>query len=81
VVGNSSFIQDGGFDQGLNGDVFLNSLGWLSERDTLAIRPKEITNRRIDLSGFQSQLLFWLPVVILPGASWSLAGWRWWQQR
>jgi ABC-type uncharacterized transport system involved in gliding motility auxiliary subunit len=81
VIGNSSFIQDGGFEQGLNGDVFLNSLGWLSDQDSLNMRPKEITNRRIDLSAGQTQFLFWLPVVLLPCASWSLAGWRWWQQR
>jgi ABC-type uncharacterized transport system involved in gliding motility auxiliary subunit len=81
VIGSDDFIQDGLFDRALNGDVLLNSMSWLSERGTLAVRPKEITNRRIDLSFWQTQTLFWLPVVVLPGASFSLAGWRWWQQR
>jgi ABC-type uncharacterized transport system involved in gliding motility auxiliary subunit len=81
VIGSDSFIQDGLFENSLNGDVLLNSLSWLSDRGTLAVRPKEITNRRITLPVWQVQTLFWLPVVIFPGASFSLAGWRWWQQR
>lgn len=81
VIGSDSFIQDGLFEKTLNGDVLLNSISWLSDRGTLAVRPKEITNRRIILPAWQVQTLFWLPVVIFPGASFSLAGWRWWQQR
>jgi ABC-type uncharacterized transport system involved in gliding motility auxiliary subunit len=81
VIGSSLFIRTGVFEQQLNSDVFLNSVGWLSERRTLAINPKEITNRRINLSFWQSQLLFWLPIVVLPGASLAVAGWLWWKRR
>lgn len=81
AIGSANFIQDGLFDRAFNGDLFLNCLSWLSERGTLAVRPKEITNRRIDLSFWQTQTLFWLPVVFLPAASFSLAGWQWWRQR
>lgn len=81
VIGSANFIQDGLFDRALNGDLLLNSLSWLSERGTLAVRPKEITNRRIELPFWQTQTLFWLPVVLLPAASFSLAGWQWWRQR
>jgi ABC-type uncharacterized transport system involved in gliding motility auxiliary subunit len=81
VIGSANFIQDGLFDRALNGDLLLNSLSWLSERGTLAVRPKEITNRRIELPFWQTQILFWLPVIVLPAASFSLAGWQWWQQR
>ncbi len=81
VIGSSQFMRDGIFEQQLNSDVFLNSVGWLSERRTLATSPKEITNRRINLSFWQSQLLFWLPIVVLPGASLTVAGLLWWKRR
>jgi ABC-type uncharacterized transport system involved in gliding motility auxiliary subunit len=81
VIGSSLFIRAGIFEQQLNSDVFLNSVGWLSERRTLATNPKEITNRRINLSFWQSQLLFWLPIVVLPGASLTVAGLLWWKRR
>ncbi|MEM9246104.1 MAG: Gldg family protein, partial [Cyanobacteria bacterium P01_F01_bin.153] len=43
VFGTSTFIADGLFTQQLNGDVFLNSVSWLSDRDesSLALRPRE----------------------------------------
>jgi ABC-type uncharacterized transport system involved in gliding motility auxiliary subunit len=47
----------------------------------LAINPKEISNRRISLSVGQSQLLFWLPVVIFPATSLMVAGVLWWRRR
>jgi ABC-type uncharacterized transport system involved in gliding motility auxiliary subunit len=81
AIGSASFIQDGLFDRALNGDLLLNSLNWLSDRGNLAVRPKDITNRRIELSFWQTQTLFWLPVVLLPAASFSWAGWQWWRQR
>jgi ABC-type uncharacterized transport system involved in gliding motility auxiliary subunit len=81
VIGSAQFLQDGMFDRYINSDVFLNSLGWLSDRQTLALRPKEITNRRIDLSFWQTQLLFWIPVGLMPLASFTGAGWLWWRQR
>jgi ABC-type uncharacterized transport system involved in gliding motility auxiliary subunit len=81
VIGTSQFMRDGLFGQQVNGDVFVNAVGWLSERQTLATNPKEISNRRINLSSGQAQLLFWLPIVVFPGASLIYAGWLWWQRR
>jgi ABC-type uncharacterized transport system involved in gliding motility auxiliary subunit len=81
TIGNSQFMRDGLFDKYLNSDVLLNSLGWLSNQQNLAIRPKEITNRRINLSDFQTQILFWVPIALLPLLSFSGAAWLWWRQR
>ena len=75
VIGNSTFATDGLFNQYLNGDIFLNSVGWLSqiERPTLSIRPKEPTNRRLNITEQQKgviQLLSWgvFPLLGLVGA-------------
>jgi ABC-type uncharacterized transport system involved in gliding motility auxiliary subunit len=81
VIGSAQFIQDGLISQYINSDVLLNSLGWLDDRSTLAIRPKEITNRRINPAFWQTQLLFWIPIGILPLFSFVVAGRLWWQQR
>ena len=68
VFGSSTFITNGWFEQQLNSDLFLNAVNWLvgEDRDTLAIRPKEAANRRINLSLWQSSLISWLAVRIMP---------------
>lgn len=83
VFGNSEFATDGVFEQQLNGDVFLNSISWLSKQDaqTLSIRPKETTNRRITMTAEQASLLDWLSRRILPAVGLLSAGALWWSRR
>lgn len=83
VYGNSSFAIDGWFEQQLNSDVFLNSIGWLSKRDvqTLSIRPKESKNRRLNLTSLQSSALGWTALVIIPLVGFTTAGLIWWRRR
>lgn len=82
VIGNSSFILDGNFRQFGNGDLFLNSLNWLTEQDQqISVRPKEPTNRRFSLTG---QSLIWLTVVAvftLPMIAVASGVLIWWQRR
>ncbi|BAZ14968.1 hypothetical protein NIES4071_68380 [Calothrix sp. NIES-4071] len=83
VIGNSDFTTDGLFEQQLNGDVFLNSVSWLSQQDQqpLSIRPKEQRNRRINLTVAQTLLLRWSALFILPLVGFIGAGLLWWQRR
>lgn len=83
VIGNSDFTTDGLFQQQLNGDVFLNSVSWLSQQDqqALSIRPKEQKNRRVNLSVAQTLLLRWSALFILPFVGFIGAGLLWWQRR
>ncbi len=83
VYGNSNFATDGWFKQQLNGDVFLNSVSWLSKRDNLAlsIRPKEQKNRRINLSAMEAAGLGWVALVIMPLLGFTTAGIIWWRRR
>lgn len=83
VIGNSSFTTDGAFEQGLNGDIFLNSVGWLSNQEAqlLSIRPKEVTNRRINLTAQQGLILGWMALAILPLIGLGSAGLLWWSRR
>jgi len=83
VIGNSTFATDGFFGQVVNGDVFLNSVRWLSQDDqqTLSIRPKEAKNRRITLSPPKAAIAGWLALVILPLLGFGTAFFVWWRRR
>lgn len=83
VFGSSQFLQDRLFNQQLNGDVFLNSVGWLSDRqaETLSIRPRQSRDRRLLLTGWRATLVTWLSLILVPLAGWGAAGWLTWQRR
>jgi len=83
VFGNSSFATDGLFQQQLNGDVFLNSVTWLSqqEKQPLSIRPKEPKNRRITLTTTQANLLILSSLLVLPLIGFAAATFIWWKRR
>jgi len=83
VIGNSDFASNGLFEQQLNGDVFLNSVTWLSQQDQqpLSIRPKEAKNRRLNLSGVQATALTLTSLLLLPAIGLLAAGFVWWRRR
>lgn len=83
VLGNTDFATNGLFSQQINGDVFLNSISWLSQQDDrlLSIRPKEQKNRRINMSFLQASLLAWLAIIIVPFVGLLIAGFLWWRRR
>ncbi len=83
VFGNARFATNGWFDQQLNGDLFLNSVRWLANDDmaTLAVRPREPQERRIDLSSQQAIMLGWLALVVIPASGFMGAGVLWWLRR
>ncbi|MBD2460015.1 Gldg family protein [Oscillatoria sp. FACHB-1407] len=84
VIGNSSFITDGLFNQQLNADVFLNSVSWVSQQENnqvLAVRPKEMTNRRILLQPQRQILLALLSLVFLPLLGFGMGIAVWWARR
>jgi ABC-type uncharacterized transport system involved in gliding motility auxiliary subunit len=83
VFGNSQFATNGWFGQQLNADVFLNSVSWLSQSDqeTLSIRPKLATSRRIAMTPLLGQTLSWLALLVLPIFGFGMAVFVWWKRR
>jgi ABC-type uncharacterized transport system involved in gliding motility auxiliary subunit len=83
VIGNSTFATDGLFEQQLNGDVFLNSVSWLSNQDEqlLSIRPKSAKNRRINLTPQQANILGLTALGLVPLIGFGTAVLLWWQRR
>ncbi|NEO27442.1 MAG: ABC transporter [Kamptonema sp. SIO4C4] len=83
VFGNGGFATNGWFEQQLNSDVFLNSVKWLAKENEaiLSIRPKELEDRRLNLSNLQITWLWWLALVIVPLFGFASAGVAWWIRR
>ena len=83
VFGNGTFATNGWFQQQLNGDIFLNSIDWLTGEDEqiLSIRPREQTNRRINLSPLQAGIISWMAIRIMPLLGFTIAGIIWWRRR
>jgi ABC-type uncharacterized transport system involved in gliding motility auxiliary subunit len=74
VIGDSDFITDRYVDMAGNMNLFLNAVDWLAGRqDLISVRPKVADVRMLDLTARQSQVVFWLSVVVVPGGT-VLAG-------
>lgn len=84
VIGSSNFITNEQFQQQLNGDLFTNSVSWLSKQDApaqLSIRPKEAKNRRINLQAAQANVLGLAALGLVPLIGFAAAAILWWQRR
>ena len=82
VFGNSEFTINGLFELQLNGDVFLNSVNWLSgqQKELLSIRPQESTNRRILMMPIERRFVE-LTLILLPILGFGLSFILWLQRR
>ena len=83
VFGTSEFAINGPFELQLNGDVFLNSVSWLSREneEIISIRPKQATNRRIKMEETEYRLVQVMALAIFPLLGLGLALFRWLQRR
>jgi ABC-type uncharacterized transport system involved in gliding motility auxiliary subunit len=70
VIGDSDFLTNRYVDMAGNMNLFLNSVDWLAGRqDLISVRPKVADVRLLDLTARQSQMVFWLSVVVVPGGA------------
>jgi len=54
--------------QGGNRDLFLNTVSWLAEQeDQISIRPRTAKQTPVMLTAQQGQVVFLLPVIVMPG--------------
>jgi ABC-type uncharacterized transport system involved in gliding motility auxiliary subunit len=82
VIGDSDFAANGTLGVPGNRDLFMNTVGWLSQQDNLiSIRPKESDDRRITLTATQESNIFWLSLLIVPGFIFGAGVYSWWRRR
>src|SRR5580700_9183151 len=82
VIGNSQFAANPSVSHERNGDLFFNTIDWLTQDENLiSIRPKSATNRRVTLSEAQSAALHWVNLVFLPGLVIFSGVYIWWKRR
>jgi ABC-type uncharacterized transport system involved in gliding motility auxiliary subunit len=82
VIGDSDFAANGGLGIQGNRDLFMNTVGWLSQQENLiSIRPKEADDRRITLTATQQNNITWLSLLIIPGFVFGTGVYTWWRRR
>jgi len=82
VMGDSDFAANGGLGIQGNRDLFMNTVGWLSQQENLiSIRPKEADDRRITLTATQQSNITWLSLLIIPGFVFATGVLTWWRRR
>ena len=82
VIGDSDFAANGGLGIQGNRDLFMNTLGWLSQQENLiSIRPKEPDDRRITLTATQQANITWLSLLIIPACVFGTGVYTWWRRR
>ena len=81
VVGTSNLVTNAFFTGG-NSDFFLRSINWLAEEEELiAIQPRPLQDRRVELTEQDRRGIFWLIVVALPLGALGLGVSAHWRRR
>jgi ABC-type uncharacterized transport system involved in gliding motility auxiliary subunit len=82
VFGDSDFAGNsaGGIEG--NKNLFMNTIGWLSQQENLiSIRPKDADDRRLTMTAAQQTNVTWLSLFIIPGLVFFLGVSTWWRRR
>jgi ABC-type uncharacterized transport system involved in gliding motility auxiliary subunit len=67
AIGDSDFATNGFLGVQGNRDLFMNTIGWLTQQENLiSIRPRDPEDRRLTLSAAQRNVLIWVPLAVLP---------------
>jgi ABC-type uncharacterized transport system involved in gliding motility auxiliary subunit len=82
AIGDSDFASNAYLGVEGNRDLFMNTLSWLAQQENLiSIRPREAGDRRLTLTAAQTTLMFWLSIVVIPGAVLGTGVYTWWRRR
>jgi len=82
VFGDSDFAANAGLGIQGNRDLFMNTVGWLSQQENLiSIRPKDADDRRITLTATQQANITLLSLLFIPGAIFGAGVYSWWRRR
>jgi ABC-type uncharacterized transport system involved in gliding motility auxiliary subunit len=82
VYGDSDFAGNAGLGIQGNRDLFMNTVGWLSQQENLiAIRPKDADDRRVTMTAAQQTNVTWLSLLFIPAIIFGTGVYNWWRRR
>jgi len=82
VFGDSDFAGNTVLNLQGNRDLFLNTIGWLSQQENLiSVRAKEADDRRLTMTATQQANVTWLSLLIIPGFIFGTGIYTWWRRR
>jgi ABC-type uncharacterized transport system involved in gliding motility auxiliary subunit len=82
VIGDSDFASNAVLGIAGNRDLFMNTVGWLSQQENLiSVRPREPEDRRLTLTAIQQRNMLWLSLAIIPGVIFGAGVYTWWRRR
>jgi ABC-type uncharacterized transport system involved in gliding motility auxiliary subunit len=82
IFGDSDFASNGVLGIQGNKDMFMNTVGWLSQQESLiSIRAKEASDRRLTLTATQQNNITWLALLIVPGCVFGAGIYSWTRRR
>jgi ABC-type uncharacterized transport system involved in gliding motility auxiliary subunit len=82
VFGDSDFASTAALGIPGNRDLFMNTIGWLSQQENLiSIRPKEPDDRRVTMTAIQQNNVTILSLLLIPGLVFGAGVYSWWRRR
>jgi len=82
VYGDSDFAANSGLGIQGNRDLFMNTIGWLSQQENLiAIRPKDADDRRVTMTAAQQTNVTLLSLLFIPAIIFGTGVYSWWRRR
>ena len=82
VFGDSDYASNSALGIQGNRDLFLNTIGWLSQQENLiSIRPKEADDRRVTMTAAQQTNVNILTMLVIPACIFGAGVYTWWRRR
>jgi ABC-type uncharacterized transport system involved in gliding motility auxiliary subunit len=85
IFGDATFVENSVVSQVMgvsNADLFLNSVAWLAEDESLiSLRATEPEDRSVALSGVTMNLVLLLSAVLMPALVAAVGVSVWWRRR
>jgi ABC-type uncharacterized transport system involved in gliding motility auxiliary subunit len=82
VIGDSDFAANYALGIQGNRDLFVNAVNWLAQQENLiAIQAREPEDRRITMTAQQTNYVFLMSILVIPGLVFAGGIYTWWRRR